>query len=114
MNYIIYRLEFDNREVGHSSLQIQQEMKHMIKSFEKKVIHEINLIKTVNCGGGLPQLGLESNTTMPELQSGGCHGGRWYYWKEKFRRFPNDWTFPHMTLQSAFHKYFLPDITNII
>lgn len=51
---------------------------------------------------------------MPELHSTDCNGGRWYHWGGKFRRVPRDWSFPHMTLRNAFHRYFLPDTKNKI
>ena len=37
--------KFDQREVGHSSFKIQEEVKVMIARFKTKVINEINIIK---------------------------------------------------------------------
>ena len=89
-------------------------MKLLIKNFEIKVINEINDLKSARSGGagGGPSIG--SGNSMPELQSGGCNGGRWYHWGEKLCRVPSEWSFPQMTLRGALHRYFLPDTKNEI
>ena len=104
--------EFDQREVGHSSLIIQQEMKDIIKKFESRVINEINDLKFVSHH---PTQGLSSSTdigTMMLQMPSGSNGGRWYHWEGKFRRVPSDWVFPPMTLRGALYRYFLPDENN--
>ena len=106
---IVIKNEFDQREVGHSSLLLQQEMKSMIENFEAKVINEISTLKLSNYSG---QVESADSSLMSQLQSTGCNGGRWYHWKNKFRRVPSDWSFPQMTLRNAFHRYFLPDTKN--
>ena len=93
--------EFDKREVGHRTFQVQKQVQDILTSFEENVITK------------LEGLGGESRLTNKNQDSStptNISGGKRYHWGRKYRRVPYDWTFPNkITLCTAMHWWFLVD-----
>ena len=97
-------LEFDKREVGHATFQVQKQVEQMLTSFEANMITKLDSL-----GDGK----LKDGTDTASGTTSNHNGGRWYHWGGKYRRVPHDWVFPNkMTLRTAWHRWFLVDHTN--
>jgi hypothetical protein len=96
----IINKEFDKREVGHSTFQVQKQVEQMLISFESKIISNVDeLGGEIKQGsqGGLSYEAMGANRNL-------------FCWGRMYRRVPKDWEFPNkMTLRTAFHRYFLVD-----
>ena len=83
--------ELDKREVGHSTFQVQSQVKDMLQSFESRIIKKFD----------------ECNPTKSEANGSDVigsspSGGKWYIWGGQYRRVPRDFQFPNkMTLKTA-------------
>ena len=98
-------LEFDKREVGHATFQVQKQVEQMLTSFEANVITKLDSL-----GDGKERKDGTPDDTCPTRNH---NGGRWYHWGGKYRRVPHDWVFPNkMTLRTAWHRWFLVDYSN--
>lgn len=64
--------EFDKREVGHSTFQVQKQVQDMLTSFEANVITKLD------------GLGTDSSLTNKNQYAGSTptnnSGGKWYHW----------------------------------
>ena len=97
-------LEFDKREVGHATFQVQKQVEQMLTSFEANMITKLD---------SLGDQKLKDGTDTAGGTTSNHNGGRWYHWGGKYRRVPHDWVFPNkMTLRTAWHRWFLVDHTN--
>ena len=97
--------EFDKRQVGHATFQVQKQVETMLSTFQDKIIKKVDALgtdKSTYNGDG---------TYKNQVPFGRCdHGGRWFFWEGIYRRVPEDWVFPNkMTLRTAWHRYFLCD-----
>ena len=95
--------EFDKRQVGHATFQVQTQVEHMLSSFQNKIIKKIEEIGDDNDKSNDPS---NSGTNEKYPFGGTGHAGQWFYWGGAYRRVSEDWVFPNkMTLQSVWHKY---------
>lgn len=98
--------EFDKRQVGHATFQVQKQVEHMLSAFQDKIIKKVDELGTDKDG----LKGSSSSTAKINPFGGTEHEGRWFYWDGAYRRVPEDWVFPNkMTLRSAWHRYHLVD-----
>ena len=95
--------ELDKREVGHTTFQVQKQVHNMITNFESRIIKKFDeFSNTKNQDSTGKQDGI--------YQQGDPGGSRLFHWGDKFRRVPQNFTFPtKMTLKSAWIRYFLPN-----
>ena len=92
--------EFDKREVGHATFQVQKQVEQMLSSFESKIISKVDELGGQNKQGSQGGLSYEAMGANRNL----------FCWGGMYRRVPKDWEFPNkMTLRTAFHRYFLVD-----
>lgn len=100
---IIINEEFDKREVGHATFQVQKQVQEMLSCFQDKIIKKVDSLGSKRT--------IESSCNDIASPFGGTsHGGRWFFWGGAYRRVSEDWVFPNkMTLRSAWHRYFVPD-----
>ena len=99
---ILINEEFDKREVGHATFQVQKQVEEMLTSFESRIITKVDAIGNAS-----------SSSNKNHVNKPGGSPGKWYYWDGLYRRVPEDWVFPNkMTLRTAFHRYFLFDHTS--
>ena len=98
--------EFDKRQVGHATFQVQKQVESMLSTFQDKIIQKVDAISTNKTS----QSGMSGPGKGPNPFGGTDHGGRWFFWRGAYRRVPEDWVFPNkMTLRTAWHRYFLMD-----
>ena len=98
--------EFDKRQVGHATFQVQKQVEHMLSDFQDKIIKKVDEL-------GGDKDGLKSSSSANSRKNpfaGTENDGRWFHWGGGYRRVPEDWVFPNkMTLRSAWHRYHLMD-----
>ena len=100
---IIINEEFDKREVGHATFQVQKQVEQMLTCFQDKIIKKVDSL-------GSKRSNDSSSCDIGSPFGGTSHGGRWFFWGGAYRRVSEDWVFPNkMTLRSAWHRYFVPD-----
>ena len=103
----IIKKEFDQREVGHATFQVQHQVEKMLSSFESRVVTKLDSLKQKSSSS--------TDECSPNGLSATIEGGRWYHWEGHYRKVPSDWNFPNkMTLRTAIHRYYLPDLMNDI
>ena len=97
----IINKEFDKRKIGHATFQVQTQVEQMLSTFETKIISKVDEL-----GGGVRKDTTQGGLSY-QLTEG---GGKLFCWGGMYQRVPEDWAFPNkMTLQNAFHRYFLVD-----
>ena len=74
--------EFDKREVGHGTFQVQKQVQDMLTSFEANVITKLE-----GLSGESRLTKKNQDSTTPTTNTS---GGKWYYWGGKYRRMPHD------------------------
>ena len=74
-------LEFDKREVGHATFQVQKQVDQMLASFEANVITKLDSL------GGSKE---NDDTTNGTGTARNHNGGRWYHWAVKYQRVCHD------------------------
>ena len=103
----IINSEFDKRELGHATFQVQKQVEQMLVSFESNVIKKLETFGATSKNENSSSNESESSPTRNHT------GGKWYHWGGKYRRVPHDWEFPNkMTLRTAWHWWFLEDHKN--
>ena len=105
----IINVEFDKREVGHATFQVQKQVEQMLVSFESNIIKKLEPLSN----GTTNNKNENSSRDSESYPTRNHTGGKWYHWGGKYRRVPHDWKFPNkMTLPTAWHRWFLEDHKN--
>ena len=101
----IINVEFNKRELGHATFQVQKRVEEMIMLFESNVNNKLEILSSTKNNNDMnPTSDSESIPTRNHT------GDKWYHWDGKYRRVPYDWEFSKkMTLCITWNQMFLED-----
>lgn len=74
---IIINEEFDKRQVGHATFQVQKQVESMLCTFQDKTIQKVDALGANKIA---LSIGIGPNKSLDPFGDTD-HGGRWFFWR---------------------------------